>query len=254
MKKMGILVVIGIILSVFGIVIMVSAGIYAASDYGKYNKNYEGKVSLEDIDYKFEIDYAKVNIYNTTEESHIDYKINSLYKIVDENGNFKVESKVSIFGFLFGRNNEVNIYLNENVNDNKLEFKLNAGSINSAVDITCSALNVELNAGSITFSNIVCNNIIVKVNAGSLNINNSTVNDFVSELNAGSMNITSTFNNLKFDVNAGSMNLKTVGELSDYTIKIDKSAGSSNVSNGGSGAKKIDGDISAGSFNLSFSN
>ena len=59
---------------------------------------------------------------------------------------------------------------------------------------------------------------------------------------------------INIDLSAGSVKLGVVGQKSEYSISVDKSAGSCNVANqsGTDIDKKIDIDMSAGSVTINF--
>lgn len=95
----------------------------------------------------------------------------------------------------------------------------------------------------------------LNVSAGSVNVNDVKCLSFTADVSAGSTNAgyidCPVF---KLDVSAGSMNVTVKGIKSEYTVVIDKSAGSCNLSgqSGSATGKLIDIDLSAGSVNFGF--
>ena len=257
MKKFGVLAAIGIFISAIGLIIATISITFAYNDYKNYSKLIEGKIELkEDLDYKFEFDYGTVNVFNTTEEySYVEYSVVDFYEVKLDTNNFICRNKMKFLLSFLGYKNVLNIYLSNVSNDNTLDFTLNAGELKMDDQLTTSNTNIKLNAGKMTYNNISCtNNLTIKVNAGELIINDSKTNNLDVKINAGDSNIKSDFNTLDFTVNAGDFHLSAYGTKSDYSINVKCNAGDSNVSNGGSGARRISGTVNAGNFNAKFIN
>lgn len=254
-KKIGVLVIIGIVLSIIGIITMVVSGVFAYQDYKNYNKYSEGKIELkQDLDYSFSFDNGTINIYKSDlEYSYIDYKIIDLFKFEVSNKNVKLTSKIKLFTSFSNKNN-IDLYLADNINDNNIFITLNAGEIKSEENIICNSMDLKLNAGKITTSISCENNLNIHLNAGEMNIAESKAKSINVKINAGKLNMKSDFESLNFKINAGEYNLTCSGAKEDYNINIEKNAGTSNASNGGTGSKKIDGKINAGRFNISYAN
>ncbi len=254
MKKVSVALIVGIVLSVIGVIMMAATAVFAYNEYKNYNKFTEDTLTLSgDVDYKFEFSAGTVNFHTTTEDSYITYKIVNLYEITcdDEKVVLKNKNKF-LFGFL-GNKNVLDVYLNEEIADNYVEIKLNAGKINVEDELSFAKLDIKLNAGTITINKLaVAGELDIKLNAGELHLKDVSADKITTSINAGTANLDAEFNSINFTVNAGSFNLTAAGSKSDYTIKVSKSAGSSNAENGGSGAKKIEGHINAGSFKLSY--
>lgn len=119
-----------------------------------------------------------------------------------------------------------------------LDVDMSAGAVKFNGSVTCAKLDIDISAGSIKAGTVDCSLLKVDVSAGSVEI---------ARMSCPTIDI---------DVSAGSVNLGLTGAKADYTIKVDKSAGSCNLKNqtGTDSSKKIDIDISAGSVNVSFTN
>lgn len=117
----------------------------------------------------------------------------------------------------------------------KAQFTVNAGSL-TALGITCPELKCEVNAGSISVKSLESASLDCKVKAGSFHADRVECPL------------------VQVDVSAGSASLTVAGSREEYTILVDKSAGSCNVASqtGTDSNKKIDVDVSAGSVNVSF--
>ena len=115
-----------------------------------------------------------------------------------------------------------------------LTVKLSAGQIKA--DGEFGKVTIDMSAGQFLSDNLVCSSFNFDLSAGA-----ARVKRLVSD-------------KIYFDVSAGSINVDVDGLKSDYTISVDKSAGSCNVGNqtGADKSKLIDIDISAGSVTLGF--
>ena len=91
------------------------------------------------------------------------------------------------------------------------------------------------------------------MSAGAVNLSQIVTNSFAADLSAGALNVKGLkCDNIDLDLSAGSAKLGIVGKKSDYTIRVDKSAGSCNVSSQTGGSKRLSVDISAGSATINF--
>lgn len=117
-----------------------------------------------------------------------------------------------------------------------LDVDMSAGMVKFNDSITCGKLNIDISAGKIEADKIDCSSLKVNVSAGAVEID-----EIICPV-------------IDIGVSAGSVNLGIDGIKSEYTIRVDKSAGSCNVNNqtGTDSAKKIDIDVSAGSVNVRF--
>ena len=117
----------------------------------------------------------------------------------------------------------------------EVDVTVNAGSLGS-LGITCTQFTSKLNAGAISFAALKCETLNCKVSAGAFDIDSLTC-PLVT-----------------VSVSAGSVGVRVNGRKEDYTILVDKSAGSCNVKSqtGTDPEKKIDIDVSAGSVNIAF--
>jgi len=252
-KKIGFIVILGIILSVIGLAITAVSAVYAYQDYKNYSKFNEGVLELkEQQDYSFNLDSGNITVLKSDKEyTYIDYKIVDFYEIKNDNKNINITSKYKFMFPFFRNKNVVNIYL-ANTDTSNISFTLNAGSIEIKGTHQFNTLDLELNAGLIMVEEIIANKVNVKVNAGDFNMKDGEVDNLDLKVNAGSLNIKSLFTNLNFTVNAGCLDVTAYNTKDEYTINIDKNAGSSNVKNGGSGTRTIKGEVNAGSVNFQF--
>ena len=136
----------------------------------------------------------------------------------------------------------------------KLDVQVNAGEVQLASGVYAE-VSIQLNAGSIRMVNTICSSFDCEVNAGAVFVNLLDCNTFDCEVNAGSFNaVRLVCPNIKIDVSAGSFKADVQGKKEEYTISVDKSAGSCNVKSqtGTDPEKKIDIDVSAGSVSIAF--
>ena len=136
----------------------------------------------------------------------------------------------------------------------KLDVTVNAGSVTLA-EGNYAAASVKVNAGSINVLGMTCPQFDCEVNAGSIFVKSLDCASFDCEVSAGSINVERLVCPLiQIDVSAGHAGVKVQGRKEEYTILVDKSAGSCNVASqtGTDPEKKIDIDVSAGSVSVNF--
>lgn len=136
----------------------------------------------------------------------------------------------------------------------KIDVTVNAGEVQLAAG-EYADVGIEVNAGSLVVHGMVCTTFRCEVNAGSVSIRSLESASLDGRVHAGSFNAERVNCPLiRVHVSAGYAGLTVAGSLEEYTVSVDKSAGSCNISDrtGTDPAKKIDIDISAGSVNVSF--
>ncbi|MCH5159913.1 MAG: DUF4097 family beta strand repeat protein [Clostridiales bacterium] len=135
-----------------------------------------------------------------------------------------------------------------------MEVELNAGAV-SIGDVTVEELRIDINAGALEMGKIVSNKVTCNISAGAFTVKEITCSTFECDVSAGGANVKKLdASRIKVDVSAGSANLGLVGAKSDYSIGVDKSAGSCNVTTqtSASASRSLHVDISAGSVEVSF--
>ncbi|MDE7076456.1 MAG: DUF4097 domain-containing protein, partial [Clostridia bacterium] len=116
-----------------------------------------------------------------------------------------------------------------------VRISMSAGST-TAGELKCKELITHLSAGKVTLGGAECSSLDVRLSAGVADISNVVCDD------------------IDIDLSAGSARLSVIGNRSEYTIFVDKSAGSCNLINqsGSVAGKKIDVDLSAGAVEVTF--
>ena len=136
----------------------------------------------------------------------------------------------------------------------KLDITVNAGSVSLAQG-QFDTVNVTVNAGSLSSLGITCTEFTSKLNAGAIAFASLKSTSLDCKVSAGSFDVDSlTCPLVNISVSAGAVGVNMKGSKEDYTILVDKSAGSCNVKSqtGTDPEKKIDIHISAGSVSVSF--
>lgn len=136
-----------------------------------------------------------------------------------------------------------------------LNVHLNAGSADiSGADY--DTVSLYLNAGGVEIGNSSCKSFTCEINAGGVSTGNIACDKFYVKLNAGAFECKSLeCPDIEAKMNAGSVSMKIIGIKSEYTISVDKNAGSCNVDNsGGTTGKRLNVKINAGSFDARFTN
>lgn len=137
---------------------------------------------------------------------------------------------------------DLNLYLNAGTVDlekydyGKVYLKLNAGTVEMD-ETTCTDFYCYINAGKAEVDGLTCPKTFVQLNAGEF-----VADDLVCP-------------DIEAKINAGSINLDIIGVKSEYSVFVDKNAGSCNLSNTkGTTDKEIRAKINAGSLSCNFSN
>ena len=193
---------------------------------------------------KIEIDYHNSNIYNI--------------EVYEKNGtmNFKLRSAWWRFGWGTINHPKTVIKLPQScVYNFKISLSAGAATINGG---TFENVTVKMSAGNVSFNgNVKCEKLNLDLSAGKIDADGIECTSLKVDSSAGKIDFTNlTCPSIDIDMSAGSVDLGIVGTKSDYTIKVDKSAGSCNVQNqvGNDPSKRIDIDLSAGSANVNFTN
>ncbi len=134
--------------------------------------------------------------------------------------------------------------------------ELHAGVITIG-DGTFGDVTLKMNAGTVNFGDTVCGKFQLDLNAGAVYVGGATCNSLVTKVNAGTAEIKKLVcNDIKAVVNAGGLQIKIDGVKSEYTISVEKNAGSCNLSGQTSSTegKKIDAKVNAGSLEVKFTN
>ena len=137
-----------------------------------------------------------------------------------------------------------------------VKIDLSAGAVRLTGDTVCNSLSIDLSAGKIDVGKVECaGSIIIDLSAGVVDIGEAKCERIDIDLSAGTVGIGKLIcPKIKIDLSAGTVNLGVVGQKSEFTIFVDKSAGKCNVSNqtGTDSDKRIDIDLSAGSVTVNF--
>lgn len=247
----------GLVIIIFGIVILLIA---LGLNGWTLKADWESKefTSAEEIT-ELKLDYSAGSVtteFYDGEEFRVEYPESKNYKtaVSAEGGKISViSSKRHWYNITlwFTEIPTAKIYIPKTAVPD-LNLTLNAGTLEIGGG-AYGNVNVELNAGTLKFGEITCENFNCKLNAGALNSFKTECTVFKTEMNAGS----ATFNNLDcadvgVEVNAGSLNATVYGEESEYSVTVEKNAGSCNLSNRTGGAKRIAVEVNAGSVNFNF--
>ena len=136
----------------------------------------------------------------------------------------------------------------------KLGIEVNAGSVSLAQG-QFEEVNVTVNAGSLSSLGITCTQFTSNLNAGAISFASLKSASFDCRVSAGAFDVDSLICPLvKVSVSAGSVGMNVKGSKEEYTISVDKSAGSCNVKSqaGTDPSKKIDIEVAAGSVAITF--
>ena len=283
MKGKGV-VLFGVVLSLVGIGIACVSGKKAYDDYKKMDKYSAGHIDLSDSSkLNVVVGAGTVTIHHSeTTTSYVDYNVADYYQVKydEEKAELKMYKKWQYwFMWDFSNKNTMDVYLTEK--DYEACFDLNAGkfiidgdfsftnltidvsagdfkSQNNTLTVTKNA-NVKISAGDISINNLICGeNASLKVSAGDLDVKYVEAKKTDIKISAGDISTKVKSDVIDFKISAGDLDLTIVGDLKDYNTDIDKSAGSCSLSKderhqtGRTTGKELNGDISAGSADITF--
>ena len=261
MKAWKIFLSVGVSVLVIGIIIfLVGLGLNG----WKFETEYEKKTFIAEnnnsaLDLSISAGEIKVSFYGG-ETVTVEYPDSARYgyDVSEHNGCVTVAPRSS-FGLWFGWRNipAVNVYIPvDTVMDLKLDLSAGTATLPNG---KFNDVELEMSAGTVNGGSISCRKFSGNLSAGSAHFGGLACDvTFRLDMSAGS----ATFDNLRadeidVDLSAGTVGLTVVGaEKSDYTIHVDKSAGSCNLQNqqGLADWRKINVDLSAGTVNVGFGN
>ncbi len=258
MKKMFIiLAVIGILALAIGIVLVIVGGGFGDANVNYTNEVFNSEGDVERLELDVAAGTANVEFYDgdsvaITYQSHPRYG----FTASQNGGTVKLgHSRRGWFSWSWGSRKgptaTVKIPYTFAVD---LDINISAGSVNVQSG-EFKTLKIDVSAGKLTMGEIICSTAKCHVSAGSVKLGGLTCNKTNCHVSAGSvefLNVNCPV--IDLDVSAGSIKFDILGNKSEYTILVDKSAGSCNVSSqqGTDANKKIDIDVSAGSISVNF--
>lgn len=230
--------IVGLIIIILGVCVFL-VGLSLNDWKFDFNVRYEMAEQTVDGDFNtidIDMSVGEVEIcYYDGQTAKIEYpKSDSLHTTIEVVGGelkFGVGSKKFILFVNFGSLPKTIISLPKGKSYN-LNADLSAGSLTTQGKF--GLVDIELSAGKFQSQNLECDKFSLDLSAGSAKV------DLLKSENIG------------LDVSAGSAELGLYYPESDYTITVDKSAGSCNAVSRVGGDKRLDIDVSAGSVNISF--
>ena len=173
----------------------------------------------------------------------------------------KLEIKEKKRNWFSNNNEEIIIYIPENMEFQKIDISGGAGKINIE-NLNVQKLEFELGAGEAKIENLnVSKNCNLENGAGKISILSGTINDLDLDMGIGKIEIfASLIGKNNIDAGVGNLNLNLKGNKEDYKIKVDKGIGnikvnSERLSNNqlyGNGKNYIDIDGGIGNINVEF--
>lgn len=231
----------------------------------KWGADYETKdfTSAEQVT-ELDLNAAAGNLYvefYDGEDVEISYPVSDYfsYSVTEQDGTVKLSYSNKWYAFFnFGwwsKPMETHVKIPASLTAD-VSVRLSAGQVFIA-DGSFGKVNLHVSAGTLAAGNIQCGQLVCDVSAGALKIAQATSESVKCHVSAGSFAIDRLVCPvIDAEVSAGSASLKVVGEESAYSVSVDKSAGSCNVSGktGTDPTKRIGVHVSAGSVDISFVN
>ena len=133
--------------------------------------------------------------------------------------------------------------------DGKLKFKRNDRKFFKLINIDFTERNIV-----VTVPSDYKGDMSIELTSGSLKADDITADDLKLDCTSGSIKFENLASggDIEIDCTSGSVKGTLDGAKSDYTIRSETTAGSSNLSNTDGGRKKLDVETTAGSINIEF--
>ena len=252
-------VIAGAVIFGVGVVILLVTGLatgFKFDDGGNWEmKSYTCEQQVNTVKLDFSADALEVMFYDG-DEIKVEYpeRKNITTQCSVHDGTLTVSSEVHfrVRIWWFNKIPTTKIYIPKSMQLN-YKIEVDAGALNFGEGGSYGNVSIRLNAGAINMGDVTCGDFRLELNAGAINFSKLVCDKFDSDVSAGALNVKSLqCDDVKLDVSAGSAKLGIVGAKSDYTIHVDKSAGSCNVSSQSGGSKRLRVDISAGSVSINF--
>ncbi len=266
-----------VILSLGIVVLVIALGVNNWKLDGDYEmKEYECVENNTALDIDFSAGTLEINYYDG-DKIKVEYPENKFLSatIAEDNGTLSFSTSIKRTWNLLSwfiktptakiwipQGDVMNIQLDMNAGTIKLaggeygnlNIKMNAGTFSTG-DLECKKLSVDLNAGTLNAQNLVsAEDVRIDLSAGNINFKSLVCPSVEGNVSAGTANISKLqTNSVDFDISAGTVKLGMAGAKSDYSVAIEKSAGSCNISNQiGTKDLLIEANISAGTFVVNF--
>ncbi len=202
---------------------------------------------------------AKV-VFTDDEKASVTYPVSDryYYSVKEENGTLKITTEHGSFwfitpGYMFGGIPDLIIRLPKSQACD-IKLGMSAGTV-ELPDGAYGNIDISISAGVLNAGRLDCEDFKMKLSAGSAEVTELTADAVDVKLSAGSATVKGIQSD-KIDahLSAGSLDLRVVGNRTDYTATVDKSAGSCNLTerDGNDPNKRIAVKLSAGSVNVSF--
>lgn len=228
--------------------------------------------------WKFKVEYEMQTFNSTEENDTLDLKIsagsiavqyydgdnievtypdsiNYGYEVKEKAGTLKVTPVNRVHFNWFGWNDIPTVTLkvpSGKVMNLKLDLSAGAATVASG---EYGDVRISMSAGSTTVGSLKCGDFRTHLSAGKITVGGAECSTLDVHLSAGAADIGNVVcDDIDIKLSAGSAKLSVIGNRSEYTVSVDKSAGSCNLVNqsGSAAGKSIDVDLSAGSVEVTF--
>lgn len=243
-------------------------GIYTMSNIlGLKKENTESVAEISTLELEEINDYAYLDI--EIKYSNFKIKLGEKFEVQTNNDNIEVNQKNNKLKIIekqsnwFWRNSneeELIVYIPENIEFEKVNIETGAGRVNIE-EIKAEKLKLNLGAGETIINNIISDNVDIDGGVGKFTIENGTINNLDFDLGIGETTINAKITgNNKIDTGIGSLKLNIDGNIEDYKFKVEKGIGNiklngKQVSNNeiiGNGENVIDIDGGIGEIIINF--
>lgn len=255
-KVMTVFLVIGIIAVIIGIVLVIVGGTLGNRNVNYTDEIFRSESAVERLELDVAAGSASVEFYEG-DCVEISYQAHPRYGFTASQSGSTVKlghSRGGWFNWGWGRKAPVATVKLPHTLAVDLDIDISAGSV-KVQSGEFRKLTIDVSAGELTLGEAVCSTAKCHVSAGSVKIEGLACSTTDCHVSAGSLKLSNvSCPVVDLDVSAGSIKIGMLGNKEEYTILVDKSAGSCNVSSqqGTDADKKIDIDVSAGSIEVNF--
>lgn len=249
--------VIAAITIVIGIILVIIGGTFGFGHVSYADESFTSQDSVTRLEVDVAAGTAKVQFYDG-DSVQIDYQTHSKYgfTVSESGGTVKLEQVRGVWfglGFISRKVPAATVKIPKALVLN-LSIEIGAGSVE--VDSgTFGLVKCEVSAGKLSLGETACSAFECDISAGTFDVSSLTCDKIDIDVSAGNASFNKVdCDKIDIDVSAGNISMKVLGNKSDYTILVDKSAGNCNVTSksGTDANKKIDVDVSAGNVNINF--
>lgn len=225
-------------LLIVNIFYMIGFGLSSFGDILNLQSTGDEKINIEELDdlISYEVSSFISQLEIEVKTSHLLFQVGEKFGVSsDEKSNFLVNEKGNKLvikekdGLFFGNNKQKHLVITIPSSFIFDEISIETGAGVVQMDgLSTQELSLELGAGEVFINSIyVYRKTEIDGGAGSINIKSGKLNNLDLDMGIGKLNLTSFITGKsEIDSGIGEISLKLLGNVSDYSIRVNKGIGS----------------------------